>query len=67
MNQAKMDRLSWLELNDTLREATEDLCRDMLMLEQAGKKRTEYLRRIHERLNRTRSERERRELKEGGE
>ena len=53
---------SWNELNDYLRDASEDECKDLIKVEMAGKNRPTFLRRIHSRLNRVRAERERKEL-----
>lgn len=53
---------SWLALNQELREADEDLCRSLLKEERAGRKRRQFLKRIHSRLNKVRADRERQEL-----
>ena len=55
---------NWYKLNDALRECTEDEAKDLLKREQAGKNRSRFVLRIHSRINRTRAERERGELKE---
>jgi hypothetical protein len=58
-----MKRITWLELNDILREADEGTCARLLKEEQRRKSpRIEYLRRIYSRLNRVRADRERKEL-----
>jgi len=53
---------SWLALNQELREADEDSCRALLKEERAGRKRRQFLKRIHSRLNKVRADRERQEL-----
>lgn len=50
---------SWEGCNDFLRNATESQAKALLELEQAGKRRVQYLLRIHARYNRQRAERER--------
>jgi hypothetical protein len=57
-----MKNISWLELNDVLRSATQKHCERLLKEERAGKKRVQYLKRIHSRLNKARADRERQEL-----
>ncbi len=53
---------SWLELNDALRGANEATCETLLKEELKGRKRKQFLKRIHSRLNKARADRERREL-----
>lgn len=53
---------SWKLCNDFLREATEQQATTLLAREKNGKRRSQYLLRIHSRLNKTRAERERAEL-----
>lgn len=53
---------TWIGLNDALREADEDYCNKLLKYESTHKKRTQFLKRIHSRLNRVRADRERSEL-----
>jgi len=53
---------SWTTLNNALRTADEELCHLLLKREQAGRKRSRFLKRIHGRLNRVRAKREREEL-----
>lgn len=52
----------WAALNKQLRTANESLCCKLLKIEQLGKQRVQFLRRIHSRLNRVRAARERKEL-----
>lgn len=54
--------LSWLALNDELREADEALCEALLKEELKGRKRRQFIKRIHSRLNKVRADRERVEL-----
>jgi hypothetical protein len=53
---------TWLALNEALRTADERLCQRLLKVERAGRKRQQFLKRIHSRLNKVRAERERAEL-----
>lgn len=53
---------TWIGLNDVLRNADETLCQKLLAREQNGKKRKQFVRRIHSRLNKVRAARERLEL-----
>ena len=53
---------SWTALNDAMREADEALCQLLLKEELKGKKRKQFVLRIHSRLNRVRADRERLEL-----
>jgi hypothetical protein len=53
---------SWLALNQELRGADEGHCRALLKEEQAGRRRRQFLKRIHSRLNKVRADRERQEL-----
>jgi hypothetical protein len=53
---------NWANLNEALRDCTEPQARDLLQREQKGKKRVQYLFRIHSRLNKARADRERAEL-----
>lgn len=53
---------NWEGCNDFLREATELQAKALLEHEQAGKRRVQYLLRIHARFNRERAKRERAEL-----
>ena len=59
-----MPHLSWKQLNDALRVATETQCADMLAVEYAGPCRRTCLLRIHSRLDKLRRARERKELTE---
>jgi hypothetical protein len=54
--------LSWLALNDELREASEAVCKSLLDEELKGRKRRQFIKRIHSRLNKVRADRERVEL-----
>lgn len=54
--------LSWLALNDELREANEATCESLLKEELKGRKRKQFIKRIHSRLNKARADRERAEL-----
>ena len=53
---------TWIALNDELRDADEDLCQRLLNEELAGRKRKQFIKRIHSRLNKVRADRERKEL-----
>jgi len=53
---------TWVALNDALRDANEATCQALLKAEKAGKKRQQFLKRIHSRLNKVRADRERAEL-----
>jgi hypothetical protein len=53
---------SWLALNDLLREAGEVTCESLLKEELKGRKRKQFIKRIHSRLNKVRADRERAEL-----
>lgn len=53
---------SWLALNDLLREADEATCESLLKEELKGRKRKQFIKRIHSRLNKVRADRERLEL-----
>lgn len=54
--------LSWLALNDELRSADESVCQALLKEELKGRKRKQFIKRIHSRLNKVRADRERVEL-----
>lgn len=58
----RVELSTWLKLNDVLRNADEELCLQLLKAERQGRKRSQFLRRIHSRLNRVRRVREREEL-----
>lgn len=53
---------NWTALNDALRTASEHRCALLLDRERLGKRRIQYLLRIHARFNKQRADRERREL-----
>lgn len=53
---------SWKACNDFLREANELAAYELLEMEKSGKRRTQYMLRIHARFNVERSKRERSEL-----
>lgn len=53
---------NWPGLNEALRAATEEEAAALLRAERGGKRRVQYLMRIHGRFNRERARRERAEL-----
>lgn len=53
---------SWNALNDALRKADEATCEALLKEELKGKRRKQFIKRIHSRLNKARADRERAEL-----
>ena len=53
---------SWLALNDFLRNADESTCHELMKLELKGRKRRQFIKRIHSRLNKVRADHERLEL-----
>lgn len=53
---------SWVSLNDTLSALTEAELAALFVLERGGKNRASFVRRIHARLSRVRTNRERQEL-----
>jgi len=53
---------SWMALNDAVREADEATCEALLKEELKGRKRKQFIKRIHSRLNKVRADRERAEL-----
>lgn len=53
---------NWEKCNEFLRDATEDQAKGLLAAEKRGKRRVQYLLRIHARYNRERARRERSEL-----
>jgi hypothetical protein len=53
---------NWGACNDYLRDATEDEAKALLTVEQKGKRRVQYVLRIHARYNSQRAKRERAEL-----
>lgn len=60
--QASAISQEWEALNDKLREASEEECRELLKTEQEGPNRLTYIKRIHSRLNKVRADRERAEF-----
>jgi len=58
---------TWIRLNDELRDADEAECRMLLELELKGRRRSQFIKRIHSRLTRVRRQRERHELFDDGE
>lgn len=54
---------TWLLLNDVIKHADEQLCKQLMEDEQADKKRPTFIARIHSRMNKVRADRERAELK----
>lgn len=55
---------SWVGLNETIMGANEADCQQLLKAELAGKRRKQFVFRIHSRLNKVRADREREELNE---
>lgn len=55
---------TWIALNDKLRNADEEQCRFLLDAELVGRKRQQFIKRIHSRLNKVRADRERKELEQ---
>lgn len=53
---------TWLALNNALRNANEKTCQALLDEELKGRKRRQFIKRIHSRLNKVRADRERKEL-----
>lgn len=53
---------TWIALNDALRDADEELCQELLDEELAGRKRQQFIKRIHSRLNKARADKERKRL-----
>ena len=53
---------SWLALNEHVRGADEATCQKLLEEERKGRKRKQFIKRIHSRLNKVRADRERLEL-----
>ncbi len=53
---------TWIALNDKLRNADETTCKQLLEEELAGRRRQQFVKRIHSRLNKARADRERKEL-----
>ena len=53
---------SWIALNDVLREADLKTCVKLLEAEKEGRRRAQFLKRIHARLNKVRADRERAEF-----
>ena len=53
---------TWIALNDELRDADENQCQQLLDEELIGRKRKQFIKRIHSRLNKVRADRERKEL-----
>lgn len=50
---------SWLALNDAIRNADEAQCESLMKEEMKGRKRKQFIKRIHSRLNKVRADRER--------
>lgn len=53
---------TWILLNHALRGANEATCQRLLQAELKGRRRQQFLKRIHSRLNKARADRERQEL-----
>lgn len=58
-----VNELSWRDLNAAMTQADEAACLSLLKEEKRGKRRLQYLLRIHSRLNKVRADRERAELR----
>lgn len=56
------DLQTWINLNNALRDADEAVCQQLMEEEKAGRRRRQFIRRIHCRLNKVRADRERDEL-----
>lgn len=54
--------MSWVSLNEALKEADLKRCVVLLSTEKNGRKRSQFLKRIHSRLNKVRADQERAEL-----
>lgn len=57
------NEMSWQDLNAAMTKADEADCLSMLKEEKKGKRRLQYMLRIHSRLNKVRADRERLELR----
>lgn len=55
--------LSWVNLNEELQDCTEVEAQDLMNEELQGRRRKQFLLRIHSRFNKLRADRERQELK----
>lgn len=55
---------TWADLNAAIMDANEADCQQLLQAELAGKRRKQFVFRIHSRLNKVRADREREELNE---
>lgn len=55
---------SWVALNNAIRDASESECKELMNEELTGRKRKQFVKRIHSRLNKVRADRERAELDE---
>jgi hypothetical protein len=53
---------TWAKLNEAVQSATEEYCRKLLHIEISGKRRKQFMLRIHSRLNKVRAQSERLEL-----
>jgi len=53
---------TWIKLNDFIRDADEATCHKLLDEERSNRRRQQFMKRIHSRLNKARADRERREL-----
>jgi len=54
--------MSWVSLNEALRDADLKTCTVLLSIEKKGRARKQFLKRIHSRLNKVRADQERAEL-----
>lgn len=55
--------MSWIELNSVLKDADEAAAKALLASEKKGKRRLQYMLRIHSRLNAVRAHTEREEIR----
>lgn len=53
---------TWVGLNDALRGADEEFCKELIKEEKEGRNRSQFIKRIYSRLNKARADREREEL-----
>lgn len=59
---SSLEMKTWKDLNEAVRDADEGRCKLLLEAEKKGKRRKQFLMRIHSRLNKVRADRERAEL-----
>ena len=53
---------SWDSLNEFIMKANEKTCRELLDIEQKNRNRSQFVKRIHSRLNKVRADEERKKL-----